>query len=225
MFSREGNSVPETSGKRIILLIGGSGVLGMAFAEKKADNIFIVNVSRTEKLFGANILNYHADVIHNPRGLISELANVVPAVDVLIPMVYRRNFSSIERLNRETFLEEIELDTFIPLRMSLLCAEYFWSKEPKTLNEQRARKVINISSGAAFGKTSRPELASYSGAKAALNVMTEYLHDYLFSTHGVSAHVVAPGSLLDRETKGAAVKTLWDLEIEPVTHFTLTKIF
>lgn len=225
MFSGQKHKLPQTVGKRVVLLIGGSGTLGRAFVGEKPSDAFVINVSRKGTLTGENVVNYHHDIRENPEILLRRLAEFVESIDVLIPMAYDRNFSSIEKLDCERFLKEIELDTFLPIRISTLCARYFWSRVSKEANIEKGRKVINISSGAAFEKTARPELASYSGAKAALTIMTEYLHDYLFSSFGVSAHVVAPGSLQNANVKAATVETLWKLEAEPLTRFTLKKIF
>ncbi len=225
MFFSQKNPLLSAKGKRVIMVIGGSGVLGKAFLAKIPDDVFIINISRHGKIQGENVFNYHQDVLKSPVKMIKQLAQAVESVDVLITMAYDHNFSSIEKLDRNRFLREIELDTFSPMQISVLCATYFWSKDDREMNIKKARKVINISSGAAFGKTSRPELASYSGAKAALTVMTEYLDEYLFSNFGVSAHIIAPGALRNEEIKEKTVRTLWELEAMPLRQFTLNKIF
>ena len=200
-------------------------MLGSAFSACKPDDVTLVNVSRRGTVRGDNVINYQADVLRDPEKLLRRMKTDVLSIDVFITMAYDRRFSSIEKMNRKRFLGEVELDVFSPLRMSVLCGAYFWSKDDRTTNMQRGRKVIHISSGAAFGKTSRPELASYSGAKAALTVMTEYLHDYLFSSFGVSAHVVAPGSLQNPQVKEHTVSALWELQGASLDQFTVRKIF
>lgn len=215
----------ETSGKRVILVIGGSGILGKAFAAEKPDDAFIVNVSRRGMPEGEDIRSYQYDILENPERMFKRISREVETVDTLIHMAYDKEFSSIERLDRDRFLREIELDVFSPMQVSMLCAKYFWSKNDREINTRKGRKVINISSGAAFGKTSRPELASYSGAKAALTIMTEYLHDYLFPAFGISAHIVAPGALRNPDTKENTVNALWELEAASVGKFTLAKIY
>ena len=225
MFSwRKHTSLP-TAGKRVILVTGGSGVLGSAFVAKKPDDVFIINVSRRGMIMGENTSNVHQDVLKNPEKALRRIAQAVESVDVLITMAYDHHFSAIEQLDRNRFLREIELDAFSPMQMSMLCARHFWSKDDREMNRAKGRKVIHISSGAAFGKSSRPELASYSGAKAALTIMTEYLHDYLFSNFGVSAHIVAPGALQDVDMKEKTLTALWQLQAEPLHQFTLTKVF
>ncbi len=211
--------------KRTVLLVGGSGVLGKAFFEKRPENTFVINVSRKGELIGNDVLNRHGDVLQTSEKFIEKLAQEIASIDVVIPLAYDRHYSSIEKINKNTFLQEIELDVFLPMHISILCGKYFWSKFDKNENISKSRKVIAISSGASFGKTSRPELATYSGAKAALNVMTEYLHNYLFSTYGVSAHVVAPGSLHNEDIKLRTVTALWKLESQPLSNFSLQKIF
>ena len=223
-FLRKNKSFP-TSGKRVIMIVGGSGVLGSAFVTNIPDDVFVISISRHKKIIGGNILNYQWDILKNPEKMTQRLAGIIESVDVLITMAYDRHFSSIENLDRKRFLHEVELDTFSPMQISVLCAKYFWSRDARDTNIKKAKKVITISSGAAFGKSSRPELASYSGAKAALTVMTEYLHDYLFSTYGVSAHVIVPGALKTPKIKEQTVAALWKLQAEPSDEFTLDKIF
>ena len=225
MFLWRKNTLLPTAGKRVIFIIGGSGVLGSAFAAKKPDDVFIINVSRRGSISGENTLNLHQDVLHDPEKTIRQIAEMVESVDVLITMAYDHHFSSIEKLDRNRFLREIELDTFSPMQMSMLCAKRFWSKNDREMNREKGRKVIHISSGAAFGKSSRPELASYSGAKAALTIMTEYLHDYLSANFGVSAHIVAPGALRDADTKEKTVAALWELQALASDMFTLSNVF
>ena len=225
MLFRQKNKSLRIAGKRVIVVIGGTGILGMAFLAKKPENIFIINVSRRGEVTGEHTFNVRQDVLKNPEKILRRIAQITESVDVLITMAYDHHFSSIEKLDRNRFLREIELDTFSPMQMSMLCAKHFWSKNDRETNREKGRKVIHISSGAAFGKSSRPELASYSGAKAALTIMTEYLHDYLFLNFGVSAHIVAPGALQDADTKEKTVAALWKLQAEPLHQFTLNKIF
>lgn len=210
---------------RTILTIGGSGVLGGAFLAKKGDDTFVINVSRRGVIIGEGTYSIRQDVRKNPEKLLHEIGRITPMVDVLIMMAYDHSFTSVENLDRDTFLREIELDTLLPIQLGVLSGKIFWSTCGKELNIEKGRKVIYVSSGAAYGKTMRPELASYSGAKAALNIMAEYLHEYLFSTYGVSTHIVAPGTLKDARVKEKTVDILWELERAMVTQFTTSKIF
>ena len=229
-FFKKNNAVSNTNtlvarGKRVILVIGGSGVLGRAFFEKKPGGVFIVNISRRGELFGEGVFNFNHDIRKRPELVLQKVSKTVGMVDVLVTMAYDHAFSSIKNLEREQFLHEVELDTFIPMHISKLCGEIFWSKNSRENNIKNRRKAIHLGSGAAFGKTLRPELASYSGAKAALTIMSEYLHDYLYSGKGVSAHVVAPGSLDVPEIKKQTVETLWKLQDMAVDRFTLNKVY
>ncbi len=223
-LSTRNKHLPEAK-NRTILIIGGTGVLGTAFLSQKPEDAFIINISKEGNIPTRMGLSIRHDICKNPEKLIYKIARIVPMIDVLITMAYDHSFSSVENLQHDTFLREVELDTYLPMKLSVVCAERFWSKEDRQINIKKGRKVIHISSGAAFGKTSRPELASYSGAKAALNIMTEYLHDYLYSSVGVSAHIVAPGALKEKDILQEAVDVLWGLEKAPATKYTITKVF
>jgi NAD(P)-dependent dehydrogenase (short-subunit alcohol dehydrogenase family) len=224
MFFRRSIAPPNIAGKRVILAIGGSGVLGKAFFQEKPADCFIISVSRRGDLVGEDVLNLHYDLYKSPEGLIKQLAKITQSVDVIIPMIRDKNFTSIENLDRKKFLGEIDFDVFLPIRLSLLCGKQFWAKVSKEENLSMGRKIINISSGAAFLK-SNPQHASYSGAKAALTIMTEYLHDFMFSKYGISAHTIAPGSLRNEGIQRMTVEALWNLERRVVDRYTLQKIY
>ena len=222
-FSSQNKEIP-TESNRTILIIGGTGVLGKAFLSHRPHDVFIINVSRRGSIDGPMSHSIHEDILKEPEKLLRKMFVRVPMIDVLITMTYDHSFSSVKNLDRDTFLREIELDTFLPIRLSVLCEEIFWSRCERKTNIEMGRKVIHISSRAAFGKTVRPELASYSGAKAALNIMTEYVHEHLFSAVGVSAHIIAPGSLKNIQVMRATVEAIWKLERMRTSQFTVEKI-
>ena len=206
------------------MLLGGSGLLGKALFRRKPPDVFIINVSREGSLVGPDALNYHCDLFEEtPEQLVEGVSNLTDHVDVFINAAYYKKFSSIRDLNRARFLQEIELDVFVPLKVGHLFAMHFWPGSQRTESIAQARKIINVSSAAAFAKTSRPELATYSGAKAALTIMTEYLHETLYVSSGVSAHIVAPGSLEESVMLQKTVDFIWDLQRRDLSDYSLTR--
>lgn len=205
---------PDTfEGKKIIVVVGGAGILGAAFAAAAPKDVCILNLSRKTTLEGEHVLNIPCDVRKDIDSYIKKLAIEVPYIDGLINMQYTKTFSSIEQFDTERFLDEMLVDTASPIVASLACGKYVWSKHLKQDNVARSCKVIQISSRAADGKTARPELATYGAAKSALNALTPYLHEYLYETYGVSAHIVAPGSLREPEILHNTVQELWNLVV------------
>lgn len=209
-----------------VVILGGNGNLGRALVANRPLNkeARIINVSRGQ-LIGKNVINCSVDLLgESPAVVVKRLTDLTDIIDVLICAAYSKNYSSIRELNQQRFLEELTLDIFLPLKIADLCARHFWSKDVDA-NRHTGRKIINVSSAAAFGVSVRPELASYSGAKAALNVMTEYLHEYVQSSFGASAHIIAPGSFNDPGVLDRTIRALWSLAFsEGINSYTCTRI-
>lgn len=206
-----------------VVIIGGSGALGSAIVSTKPRNARVISINR-QGLQPNEALSIRFDLLLEPlEDLLEKLAGVTDAIDMVVHAAYAHTFSSITDIDRDVFLKEIELDTFIPIKLSTLIARRFWSTSQEE-NRAHARKVVNISSGASFGKTTRPELATYSGAKAALNVMTEYLHDELQSKYGGSAHILAPGSFSTPGVLTKTVEEIWKLSSLKSNFFSIKKI-
>lgn len=225
MFSFFKKNKIETVNKRIVVIVGGGGVLGRALIKEKPENIVIINITKTSNIDNVTeVKSYNLDVLIEPEKTINILfsAGIIP--DVLINVAYSKNFRSIANLDKKIFSEEVALNTFIPIYLSRLICDNFWSKSKKEENIARNRKIINISSGAAFSMTGREDLATYGGTKAALNVMTEYLDKYL-SDFGVSAHIIAPGSFKNEIILKETVNEIWDLQGADIDKFSLKKIY
>lgn len=222
MFSKKAPlSIPADT--RVVLIAGGSGAFGEAVLAEQPPNTLVVNVSRARTISGDGVINCRFDLSREPEQAFHHLAELLPRVDVFVYAAYSPTFAPFEKIERERFLREYELNVFTAMLCTRLCAEHFWQGSREE-NLQRARKAILISSAAAFGKTSRPELASYSATKAAVNALGPYAHDYLFSTYGTPVAVLAPGSLSDPSTREKLVARFWELEAAPLDHFIIEKI-
>ncbi|MSU74781.1 SDR family oxidoreductase, partial [Candidatus Kaiserbacteria bacterium] len=210
--------------KRIVLLTGGGGTLGRALLARKPDDVYVISITKTSVSDLHDVFTCHFDLSKDEEKIITYIESLVECVDVLINAAFITHHFPLGQSQKDLFLNEFKLNVFTPIRLGELCTNRFWSKRPKDENLSRRRKIINISSGAAFGMTGRPDLAVYSGAKAALNVMTEYLHEYM-SPYGASAHIIAPGSLLDERIKDVTTRRIWELQSEQKESFSLQKVF
>ena len=220
LFKRKIHPLPILD-EKVVLVLGGSGLLGRAFAAAAPRGVFIINVSRSGLLVGDKVVNYPYDLTQNLEPLFAHLSKLTHRVDSMVTMAYSKEFRSVEHFNKTIFLEEISLDVAIPVEASRLCGESFW-RSPVT--ELQDRKVIHVSSLAGFGKTLRPELATYSAAKSALNSITPYIHDYIRGKYKASAHLVAPGSLENKMVLDETVETLWRLAMTPMEDMSVVKI-
>ena len=220
LFKRKINPLPILD-EKVVLVLGGSGLLGRAFAAAAPRDMFIINVSRSGLLVGDKVANYPYDLTQNLEPLFVHLSKLTNRVDSMVTMAYSKKFHSVEHFNKTIFLEEISLDVAVPVEASRLCGENFW-KSP--LSERQDRKVIHVSSLAGFGKTLRPELATYGAAKSALNSITPYLHDYMRDKYKASVHLVAPGSLENKMVLDETVEILWRLAVTPMEDMSIAKI-
>ncbi|MBU6320969.1 MAG: SDR family oxidoreductase [Patescibacteria group bacterium] len=209
---------------RVVLIAGGSGELGQLLSATKPDGVTLVNISRQRDLEGEGVINYHFDLTRAPEKSFAQISSIVPRVDVFVYAAYSRAFSTFERLERGAFLKEYELDVFAAAAWTRACADRFWLRTGSRDNSAHARKAIWISSVAAFAKTARPELASYSAAKAALNALGPYAHDYLFETSGIPLAILAPGSLSDPHIRTQTAARFWELVNEPLDRFVLERL-
>jgi NAD(P)-dependent dehydrogenase (short-subunit alcohol dehydrogenase family) len=105
--------------------------------------------------------------------------------------------------------QHFETNVLLPLRLSTLVAEYFWSNraaENRTYN----RSVVNISSTSGVYIYPGVGQSIYSASKAALNYLSMHMGDE-FSHLGVRVNALAPTSfpsLIPTETVAESVRRL-----------------
>lgn len=207
-------------------MTGGAGILGSALIGSMPDDVLVINISRKNFLEEDRVVNISFDIRGDIQELVHEIDALVPNVDVLMNLAYSKTFSSVRDFSTDAFLDEIRVDVAAPVMLCRYFNTQFWGKASKEENISNRRKVINISSMASLGKTMRPELATYSATKSALNSITEYVHEFLWEASGVSAHIVAPAGIGRGESKrlGQTVSAIWKLQLEASEHYSITKI-
>ena len=215
MFGRHRPPLDIPPEDRVILVIGGTGAFGRAVLADIPAHYMIANISRRSALSGPGQITLRFDIVKEPERAFAHAASILPHVDVLVYAAYSREFADIPHIERRRFLHEYETDVFSAMRSLQLAEEYFW-RGHNDVNRQRARKGILISSAAALGKTARPELATYSAAKAALNALGPYAHDYLQGSCGVGVAVLAPGSLEELGIRESLAQRFWEIEAAPL---------
>jgi NAD(P)-dependent dehydrogenase (short-subunit alcohol dehydrogenase family) len=223
MFGRRPIRLDLDLEDRVILVIGGTGVFGRAVFASAPPDRTIANISRKSALPGPRQITFRFDILREPERAFAHAAAVLPHVDVLVYAAYSAEYTDVAHIERTRFLREYELDVYAAVRSLQLAARQFWDGHAET-NRVRARKAILISSAAAFGRTVRPELATYSAAKAALNALGPYAHDYLWDTCGVSVAMFAPGSLGEPHIRDRLVRRFWEVETAPHDQFLLETI-
>jgi NAD(P)-dependent dehydrogenase (short-subunit alcohol dehydrogenase family) len=138
-------------------------------------------------------------------------------VDLLINNAVRSIWSSMLASDRsaESALAQFEMNVFVPLHLSVLCAREFWQNR-KLENRNENRNVVNVSSIA--GCKVYPKLGQgvYAASKAALNHLSRHLADE-FDEIGVRVNALAPNSFPSVLPVQAVVQAMKNLDRGSVT--------
>ena len=203
--------------KRVCLLTGATGRLGIAFCQRFAGEYHIVGIHRrdvhavpsrqhetiidpltlrrSDDLRGVGVFFVQADLTFD-----TELHRVVELalarydrIDFLINAATTFGGKGLVAEDSADDLQDvINLNLLVPLKLSALVARKFWLRR-KAENAAERRHVLNVSSIAAFSACSEYELRTYSVAKAGLNQLTRHMA-LEYATFGVRVNGVAPTS-------------------------------
>jgi NAD(P)-dependent dehydrogenase (short-subunit alcohol dehydrogenase family) len=204
-------------GKRVCLLTGGSGQLGLAFCRMFVTRYDIAVVyhrhvpkvvSQITRLVDPLIPNVPLQENQNAVFAIKadlcdedDLQRVVEVtlarfgrIDLLVNAAAYACWAPMLDGDRlyESFLDQFELNAYVPLRLSALVAEKFW-KNRQDENRYFNRSIVNVSSTAGVYIYRDQGQSVYSASKAALNYLTMHMAEE-FSIAGIRANAVAPTS-------------------------------
>lgn len=208
-------SIP--SGKKVCLLTGGSGSLGVTFCRMYAANYDIALVYCQHQPKVPSQITKLVDPL-SPAAVLPENRQAVFAIkadlrqeedrqrvvevtlakfgriDLLVNAAGCAHWASMFDGDRlyESFLDQFELNAYVPLRLSALVAEKFWKNR---LDENRYynRSIVNVSSTAGVYIYRDQGQSVYSASKAALNYLTMHMAEE-FSIAGIRANAIAPTS-------------------------------
>jgi len=205
------------SGKKVCLLTGGSGTLSITFCQMYAAHYDIALVynehqpkvpSQIIKL--VDPLSPAAALPENRQAVFAIKADLLQEedrqrvvevtlakfgrIDLLVNAAGCAYWASMFDGDRlyESFLDQFELNAFVPLRLSSLVVEKFWKNR---LDENRYynRSIVNVSSTAGVYIYRDQGQSVYSASKAALNYLTMHMAEE-FSIAGIRANAIAPTS-------------------------------
>jgi NAD(P)-dependent dehydrogenase (short-subunit alcohol dehydrogenase family) len=200
--------------RRVCLLTGASGRLGIAFCQRYASRYDIVAVTGrrplpvpTQDKRWADPADAQADLpanqhpVHHVQADLRERAELRRVVEVAVA-----RFGTVDLLVNAAVIsprsaplvaddpsldDVFLLNSVVPLRLAALLAEACWLGSPGE-NRLRNRNVVNLSS--MYGTRLGPldgKLAAYGASKAALNLLSVELAAQL-RAHGVRVNVLAP---------------------------------
>lgn len=221
--------------KRVCLLTGASGVLGMAFCRAYSARYAIVAVyHRTLPRFPSQHLSYidplrvHASLPANENRLWAVQADLREAdaaarvvevamsrfgrVDVLVNAAASSHWGGLLDDDEvvESWQDQADLNVGVPLRLTRELCRVSWRNRPEE-NRRWRRHIVNISSTAGVYLYSGLGQSAYAASKAALNQLTVHLADEL-SVIGVRANAVLPNSFPGVVATEDVAKALVDLD-------------
>ncbi len=225
--------------KRVCVLTGASGLLGVEFSKRFANIYHIVAVhhrnplshpTQDQVLFDPLSPNDAIDA--NNHALFSIRANIqreedinriirsvmlrFGCIDILINCAAVRSFSNF--LSPQGILKServFAINVLAPLRLSVGFANAYWNQNPDS-NRQNNRHIINISSTA--GLVVYPNLGQglYAASKAALNTLTCHLASE-FKAIGIRVNAVAPDTFPGRVSIDEVLNAIMSLDTSDCT--------
>lgn len=201
--------------KRVCLLTGAGGRLGAMFCQLFGAHYYIAAVHRHNLPPVTSQLRWLVDPLA-PEATLPENQNAVYAIQAdlrneadlhrVIEVTLAR-FGRIDLLVNaavhsvwapmldgdalyRSFHEQMDVNVFVPLRLSALVVEKFW-KYREVENRHANRSVVNVSSTAGLYVYPGSGQSVYSASKAALNYLTMHMAQE-FGAIGVRVNALAP---------------------------------
>jgi NAD(P)-dependent dehydrogenase (short-subunit alcohol dehydrogenase family) len=214
---QEFDIMSDPFGKKTCLLTGGSGQLGLVFSRMFAGHYDIASVycehppnvpSQITRL--VDPLEPTAEMPENQHSVYAiqadlrsedDLQRVVEVtlarfgrIDLLVNAAAYACWAPMLDGDRlyESFLDQFELNAYVPLRLGALVAEKFW-KNRFDENRYFNRSIVNVSSTAGVYIYRDQGQSAYSASKAALNYLTMHMAEE-FHVAGVRVNAIAPTS-------------------------------
>lgn len=205
------------SEKRVCVLTGASGTLGVDFCRRWAGTYDIVAVYRSQVPEVPSQLQHLIDPLDPSRALPeNEDAVFTVRADLLEPGGIERvvelalaRFEAVDLLVNaaafpvwapmldgtrlvDTALAQIHLNAVVPLQLAVAIAQEFW-RDRADENRLMNRNVVNLSSIAGVNIYTDLGQSVYSASKAALNYLTYHMASE-FTRFGVRVNAIAPNS-------------------------------
>jgi len=206
-----------TQGKRVCLLTGASGELGEMFCRMFGGYydiaaVYCHNLPKvpSQLQWFADPLNPHAGLAENQNRVFAVRADLCDEADLhRVVEVTLAHFGRIDLLVNaaafssmapmldgdglyRNFHQQINVNVFVPLRLSALVAQKFW-KNRDVENRQANRSIVNVSSTSGLYVYPDRGQSVYSASKAALNYLTLHMAGE-FAPAGIRVNALAPTS-------------------------------
>ncbi len=171
---------------KTLVITGCTGVLASRFIDLYHDHYYIIGFSRSEKET-SNYLHIQAD-LGSPSfySFIHHIFSMYQDIDCFINNAAICNWRNPSDY-QGGFLEEMRINTVIPLEISCFLWQNYWSK---MISDGKDRSILNISSIAGERYFDCSQFC-YAATKTALNRITQ---DLSKSFQGVRVNAICPNS-------------------------------
>lgn len=229
-----------SSGRKVCLLTGASGVLGAEFCRRWRHDYNVVAVHRATPLPVASqeerlidpvapqsLLPQNENPVFAVRSDLRDLVELERVVDLALARFGRIDLLvngavhvSRDRLtslasSSELLDEAFAVNATLPVLLAAVVCRRFWLHRRED-NEAWGRNVINLSSMASFGVVAGLGLSAYSASKAALNMLTGHLAAELRPI-GVRVNALAPTSFPQLIPTSRVADAIVDLDRSDLT--------
>jgi NAD(P)-dependent dehydrogenase (short-subunit alcohol dehydrogenase family) len=206
--------VPDFAPKqdRICVLTGASGYLGSEFIKRCALDYKIIAITNkhpiaqppqvVDPLYTSfpivfpTIDSFKVDLT-KPKAidkLCGDIIKTYGGIDVLINAACHRDFKHLLSADGLDQLDtSYSVNVLAPIRLAVGFARKFWALQPPTLNAERKRNVINISSTAGSYVYPDSNQSIYSATKASLNYLSYHMASEFWEM-GVRVNNIAPNT-------------------------------
>jgi NAD(P)-dependent dehydrogenase (short-subunit alcohol dehydrogenase family) len=197
-------TIPDET--RVVVFIGGAGMLGQTLIEKLPPNVVFINVSRKRTLPHPQVINIALDVMRlSPQKLIENICNHVPRIDTLVYGAFMSHYKPLEHMSEEEMKYECELLALRPIGIATA-----FRKHAQSNPQKQNRVYVAIGSGVYKGlPKDRPDLGSYGASKVYLHYAMAALAKPL-ALVSVRTVLIHPGSLKDEYVRTKTTTAFWN---------------
>ena len=181
--------------KKVLLLVGSTGVLGTFFTEKFSDKYIIVGAARRKPAGHVLYDFYEADIGDSAcvAKLVDYTLQKYGKIDILINNAVLYDMRELRDKDSKVFERELKVNVIAPLTLTNYVMNHFWAKKTREENEKYSRNVLNVSSIAGSKLYAHTGKGTYSVAKAALDMLTRHMAEE-YIAFGIRANAIAPNS-------------------------------
>lgn len=201
--------------EKIIVVIGGAGLLGEVFVTSLIENnativIADININKCKQIAAKILQTYDKEIvsigvnintIESVQLLISSVSEKFGHIDAVVNTAYPRNKNygrKFEEVSYSDFCENINLNLGGYFLVAQQFAEFF--------KKQGYGNIINISSiygniaprFQVYENTNMTMPVEYAAVKAGLNHLTRYIAKY-YKGHNIRVNTISPGGIFDSQ--------------------------